>query len=336
MKPLRNLPPLITLLVAVLLSPAASAASRNDTVYPFVFHSSFWINLHHFLYEQAAERKKPGSSGSAAGADKSMSQLSPEQLQLWNAALDYYTKAIIERDLLQNGSMVEINDTLSESESAPDLSKSSLNAELRKVLESVAPAYRVRWWPQHDRANRFWIAVAIPMVKQFGPTLIKQLTVAYKAKWPASPIRVDVLEYANWAGGYTTIDPERHVHTMICSIESDYQGFSALEMLFHEASHSLVDPRSGAVAEAIARECRAKNKPIPRGLWHAIIFYTAGEFTKRDLKEFGVTNYTPSAYRGLWERSWPNLQRPLELYWQPYLDGTTDFDKAMSNLIAAL
>jgi hypothetical protein len=54
------------------------------------------------------------------------------------------------------------------------------------------------------------------------------------------------------------------------------------------------------------------------------------------LKEFGVTSYTPVGYRGLYARAWPNLQRPLELYWQPYLDGGVDFDKAMANLIGAL
>ena len=350
---MRNIIPVIALFSALLFGPAAQPASssrnnngfgrsethqqndaRNHSVYPFVFHSGFWINLHHFLYEQAAERKQSGSSGSAAGAVTSMSQLSPEQQQLWNAALDYYTRTMIKADLLQDRDMVTINDILSEA--APDLSKSGLKDDLRRVLENIAPVYRARWWPQHDKANRFWIALAIPMVKQFGETLISQLTTAYKGKWPVAPIRVDVVEYANWAGGYTTVDPDNHVHTTICSIESDYQGFAALEMLFHEASHSMVSPRNGAVAQAITRECQAKNKPIPNGLWHAIIFYTAGEFTKRNLREHGVSNYIPAGYRGLYARAWPNLQRPLELYWQPYLDGTVDFDKAISNLIGAL
>lgn len=324
-------------------APTASANSKayrrgdkpNDIVYPFIFHSGFWINLHHFLYEQACERNKPGSSGSAAGADRSIIELNPEQLRLWNAALNYYAKILINHDL-QDRYMIVVNDSLSAAEAESDLNNSGLNDELRKVLESVAPVYRARWWPQHNRANRFWISLAIPMVQQFGPTLINQLSAAYKEKWPAAPIRVDVVEYANWAGGYTSIDRDRKVHTTICSIESDYQGFSALEMLFHEASHSMVSPYDGMVAQAIARECKTQNKPIPNGLWHAIIFYTTGEFTKRDLREFGVSVYTPSGYRGLYQRAWPKLQRPLELYWQPYLDGTVDFDKAISNLIAAL
>jgi hypothetical protein len=306
--------------------------ARNESIYPFEFHSGFWINLHHFLYEQALLRKRTASSGKITNPNN---QLSSEQRQLWDAALDYYVNTMIKRDLLLDREMMTINDQLGESEGAPDLSKSGLSNDLIKILESVAPVYRSRWWTQHDRANRFWIAVATPMVQQFSQTLIKQLTAAYKAKWPTDLIRVDVVEYANWAGAYTTFDRADKVHITM-STDPGNQGFAALELLFHEASHWMVSPRNGAVAQAIARECRAKNKPIPDGLWHAIIFYTAGEFTRRNLSEYGVTDYIPYGYRGLYARAWPNLQRPLELYWQPYLEGTIDFDKAISNLINAL
>jgi hypothetical protein len=313
----------------------SSAAHRQGgaagvSAYPFEFHSGFWINLHHFLYEQALLRKQV-----AAGvAAKAKAELSAEQQKAWDAAVDYYAGALAKRDLLMDDGMVTINDRLAEAEGAADLSKSGLSAELIRVLEGVAPIYRAQWWPKHDRANRFWIAVATPLVQQFGRTSVTRLAAAFKAKWPGGPVRVDVVEYASWAGAYTTLG--RRVHCTVSSFEYDNQGFSALETLFHEASHSMVGPNRGAVAEAIARECKAKNKPIPRGLWHAIIFYTVGDVTKRNLSEYGVGDYTPFAYRGLYARAWPNLQRPLELYWQPYLDGSVDFDKAVSNIIAAL
>jgi hypothetical protein len=262
-------------------------------------------------------------------------QRTPKERQLWDAAVDYYLKNIIKRDLLFDDELVTMNDQLSEAEAARDLSKSGINSEVVKVLESVAPVYRVHWWPQHDRANRFWIAVATPMVQQFSRTLIKQLTTAYQAKWPTDPIRVDVVEYANWAGAYTTFGDGQRVHITV-DTDPGNQGFAALELLFHESSHWMVGPRNGAVARAIARESQAQNKPVPDGLWHAIIFYTAGELTRRDLSEYGVPDYTPYAYRGLWARAWPKLQRPLELYWQPYLEGKVDFDKAIANIINAL
>ncbi|MBV9958643.1 MAG: hypothetical protein JO360_09485, partial [Acidobacteria bacterium] len=138
-----------------------------------------------------------------------------------------------------------------------------------------------------------------------------------------------------WAGAYTTFGDGQRVHITIDTDPAN-QGFASLELLFHESSHWMVSPRNGAVARAIARESEAQNKPVPKDLWHAIIFYTAGEFTRKDLSEYRVTDYTPYAYRGLWARAWPNLQKPLELYWQPYLEGKVDLDKAMANIINAL
>jgi hypothetical protein len=309
----------------------------NEGTYPFEFHSGFWINLHHFLFEQALLRKQAANPGQPANRPTDLkNQLSSEQHQHWDSALDYYTKTMIKRDLTHDDELIAINDQLGQSEGASDLSRSGLSSDLIKILESVAPIYRAQWWPQHDRANRFWIAVATPMVQQFSQTLIRQLTSAFKAKWPTDLIRVDVVEYANWAGAYTTFDRADKVHITITGPDPGNQGFAALEILFHESSHWMVGPRNGTVARAIARECKAQNKPIPDGLWHAIIFYTTGELTRRNLSEYGVSDYKPYAYNGLYARAWPKLQRPLELYWQPYLEGKVDFDRAMTNLINAL
>lgn len=312
---------------------SAQPETRAGNSYPFEFHSGFWTNLHHFLYLQALER---GQGGQTESRNNPAGQLTAEQQRLWDAAVDYYKQKLIKRDLLFDRELVAIDHRLEQSEAARDLRDSGVNSELVKVLESVAPVYRAQWWPLHDRANRFWIAVVTPMVQQLQAPVIEQLTKAYKAKWPAQLIRVDVAVYANWAGAYTTFDEADRVHTIVASPEADNQAYAALEIVFHEASHSMVSPNEGAVAEAIARVCRAKNKPIPRDLWHAILFYTTGEIVRRNLSQYGVSGYVPYAYHGLWTRAWPNFQKPLELYWQPYLDGKTDFETAMSRLIDAL
>ncbi|HEV7891130.1 MAG TPA: hypothetical protein VGP08_10840 [Pyrinomonadaceae bacterium] len=353
----RSVTSFVALAVLLVIAPTARASSsgaknreihsssssqrqsdaRGEGTYPFEFHSGFWLNLHHFLYEQALLRKRAGGPGQTESwAASPEGKLSPEQQRLWDAAVDYYAGALIKRDFVFDEGMIEMNDRLAESEMSPDLSKSRLDGDLVKILESVAPTYRALWWPKHDRANRFWVAAVTPLVQQFGRTLIKDLSAAYKAKWPSEVIRVDVAEYANWAGAYTTFGSGEKVHTTLCSTDSGNQSFAALELLFHEASHWMVGPRNGSVARAISREARAKNKQGPKDLWHAIIFYTAGELTRRNLNDYGVSDYTPIAYRGLYARAWPNLQRPLELYWQPYLEGKVEFDKAVANLIDAL
>lgn len=316
-------------------TPQAAPHSSHGLVLtrpPFEFHSGFWLNLHHFLYEQALLQKQNNGVQTATSSDHA---LSPEQQKLWDSAVGYYSTTMLKRDFLFDDDLIQINFKLGDAEDAVNLRQSGINEDLIKVLESVAPVYQKQWWPDHDKANRLWIALADPLVQQFGSTLVKQLSAAYQTKWPEETIRVDVAEYANWAGAYTTFDSKNRVHTMV-STESPNQGFAALEILFHEASHRMVGPWKCPISDAIASECTAQQKKIPRDLWHAIIFYTAGEFTRRDLNEYRVVDYVPYAYKGLYTRAWPEFQRPLELYWQPYLEGKVTMEKAMSDLIGAL
>jgi hypothetical protein len=257
--------------------------------------------------------------------------------------------------------MVNLNNRLAELETCADLSgrnsrecASVLRQELIAVLERAAPVYRARWWPEHDRANRSWIASVAPLVRQFGGGLARQLSTTYRAEWPTGRLRVDVVFYGGPYGAYTSLDP---VHLTISSSDERNQGPAALEVLFHEASHSL----AAAVRDAIVRECRARGKPIPRDLWHALLFYTTGEIVKRTLSapdasarpatrrepggagpaeaaaRGGAGPYTPYAYRyGLYARGWNNYQRVLERYWQPYLDGKVEFETALARLVSAL
>jgi len=321
----------------------AAGAARQETeklpVPVFEFHSGFWINLHHFLYQQArAEESRSGPPASA-----SLQGLTGEEERAWSAAITYYSGGIADRDLLFNGDMVLINNRLAEMETCPDLSgraspecASGLRPEMIEALERAAPVYRARWWAQHDRTNRAWIAAAAPLVRQYGAVLAQQLAEAYQSKWPAGLLRVDVVNYAGPFGAYTTLDP---AHLTISSTDPRNQGPAALEVLFHEASHTV----AAGVRDAIARECRQRGKPIPRDLWHALLFYTTGQIVKRALRppaspaRGGGDAYTPYAVvrNGLYERGWTNYEKALELYWQPYLDGRVNFNTAVARLASA-
>lgn len=329
---------LVMLLAMTCVTAQQRAITQAGDKSRFEFHSGFWINLHHFLYQQALLRKR--AAGQTAKSDASVnatSQLPAAQQRAWDAALDYYSNTFIKRDLVFDEELVRINDRLGELEEAKSLKGSGLSNDLTGILESVAQIYRARWWTEHDRANRFWIAVLTPMLNQFSRPLVEQLTTAFRERWPAAPIRVDVVVYANWAGAYTTVDDAHKAHITISSTEASHQGFAALESIFHEASHVLVGPDTGSVAEAIARQCRARNIQVPRGLWHALLFYTVGEVTRRNLSQYGVGDYKPYAYlQGVYARGWQSYLRPLELYWQPFLDGKVDFDSAMASVIGAL
>ncbi len=318
---------------------------RKPVVGPvFRFQSGFWLNLHHFLYQQARLRSERPVTRTGTGAapkgsaslpkDSTLAAatdaLTPEELRAWNQALDYYAATLARRDLLFDNTMVLMKNRLAEMGAAPDLSTSGLRKGVVEAMEAAAPVYRVHWWAQHDRANREWVAKLEPLLEKLGTRLAQELSSVYQADWPEGPVVVDVSVYAGRVAGYTSLDP---VHVTIASVDPRNQEEAALEILFHEASHGL----ARAVAEGIARECRLRNKPIPRDLWHAVLFYTTGEVVRRTLSAQRDTEYMPYAYRhGLYDRGWQNFQSLLERHWQLYLDGKIDFDHAIARMANAL
>jgi hypothetical protein len=102
---------------------------------------------------------------------------------------------------------------------------------------------------------------------------------------------------------------------------------------------------AGSVTQTIAKDFRARDKPIPRDFWHALLFYTTGEIVRRDIEygsmtftneqKNGVSEYLPYAARfGLYSGSWEHFRALLDLYWMPYLDGRLSFETAMARMAA--
>jgi hypothetical protein len=330
-------------------------------------HSGFWINLHHFLYLEArlrnaaAEPDDRASRASQAQPEYATAppagDLTPAEQKAWDAALDAYAKDWSSRDLLGNSDMVIVNNRLAEIEGCSDFSGRGapqcvpgLRSDLVAALAEAAPIYRAHWWPQQDRENRAWMAAVAPLVHSMGSDLATQLSRVYQHNWTPGRMRVDVVWYAGPQGSYTTLEP---THITIASHDSRNQGLSAFEMLFHEASHTL----AAGVNDAIERHCRDLGKPIPRDLWHALLFYTAGELVRQETARLPVlapnpadtpsapgvnptasnASYAPYAARSsLEDHGWNTYEPALERFWQPYLDGAVDFDTAIAHIVSAL
>lgn len=375
---------LVFISALLFLQPSAAAQSSSSAfgqLPVFEFHSGFWINLHHTLYNEAKERAAKPQAATAskppappASKPKTMrdssTPLTRAEQSAWDDAVGYYAANYADRDLLFNHDLVVLKNLLEDLEDCDDLAgthkkicDAGLPPSLTQVLDSAAPVYRVHLWPDHDRANRRWIARVAPLVEEQGVGISERLAFIYEAKWPNGKTRVDVSAFANWAGAYTTLDPLR---VTISSTDPRNQGDEALEVLFHEASHGLAEP----VQSAITRECRQRGKPIPRDLWHALLFYTTGEVIKPLLGErssekssdksngqsrpaqppqgsgdahanrppaAATDSYVPYAIReGLYERGWNEYFQLLSRFWQPYLDGGATFDDAIARMVSSL
>jgi hypothetical protein len=84
------------------------------------------------------------------------------------------------------------------------------------------------------------------------------------------------------------------------------------------------------VAEGQVNAHRA-GAPFHAGsLWHAVLFYTAGELVAEQ-----VPGYVPYADKsGLWERAWRGPDRALiEKDWKPHMQGSVMLQQALANLV---
>jgi hypothetical protein len=79
-------------------------------------------------------------------------------------------------------------------------------------------------------------------------------------------------------------------YTVIQAFNIGYQGDAGFEMIFHQACH--VEAIEQPLRTAINREAARQNAKAASDLWHAIIFYTAGELARRELQKssHGNTN----------------------------------------------
>jgi hypothetical protein len=304
---------------------SASATSADQF---FEFHSGFWINLHHFLYEQAAiatagPRGTPHEAELATDASMAAG-LSEDEARAWSDALVYYRAKMIGHDLASDGAMIMTKNRLEDLEEVTSADRSDLDPKLVAVLDAAAPVYRTHWWLLHDKANQAWIAAVMPLVDKQGGGLSQQIATTFETPWPDHPLRVDVVAYANYAGSYTTQHPAR---ITISSIDGGNQDIAALEVLFHAGSLAMTDPISATVNRAYA----AARKSPPPEITQMIMWFTSGFLVQQP-----YPNYTPYADRfALWaEDSQTGVRAALVKDWQPRLEGKVTLDAALAQLAA--
>lgn len=306
-------------------NPAPSASRL------FEMQSNFWVNLHHFLYARARASRgldatRP-SVTSALSDTAGIGRLGADVRRAFDESLDYYARTLADRDILFDSAFVFGNMRLSNARGDALPPDAGLDALHGRVLRQAAPAYRAVWWARHDSANRAWISAVRPLLAQHGDSAMAWLARVFDTRLPNAAVRVDVSAYANWAGAYTTDDPD---HITIASLNPDNHGTAAFEMLFHEVLHTMDD----RLFEQFRAAAAAQGKRMPRNPTHSMIFYSAGEITRRLYP--GHVPYAEAG--GLWARSrdmgpmLPLLQR----HWRPWLDGEIPLADALRRIASDL
>jgi hypothetical protein len=163
--------------VATLASSASAQVSEGSVYGPlpvFEFHSDFWVNLHHTLYQEAKFRgstsaqttdrdKAPSKNRPTLKSSNPKVALTPAEQRAWDEALNYYAANYTDKDLLFTTELILIKNQLGDFDGCDELSgrkkkprDAGLPADLTRVLEGAAVVYRAHDWPSHDLANRRW------------------------------------------------------------------------------------------------------------------------------------------------------------------------------------
>jgi hypothetical protein len=278
----------------------------------FEFHSGMWINLHQELLHYARN-------------DWNFHRLLPERsaAPAFGDALAAYRSRF---SRIENLDPVLFKTAVERSQWKSD-SSPPIDNEIREPLLRAAEAYRSSHWPKDDARNRAWIERVTPLVERWGAEMADEIARANEATWPKEPIRVEVVTFVDPFGAQTNGPPPM---TLISSVDPGYTNDASLEMLFHEASH-LFDDR---LRDGIIDVCRELHVRVPEGLWHAVLFYTAGYFAKRHL---GPTYVMYGDAQGVFKRGGFDKYRPVIAdVWEAHLRQEISMRSALREMVKRL
>src|SRR6185503_13654274 len=319
---------------AILLAAGLVAAARTPiaTTSHFAFYSDLDTNLNDALIASGTARKfrKPElfKNGDETAC---FEKLSPAAREGWEGAVEYYRKVVSPVEFNQSPQYpirMQLAGLLDAKTAGGDHETLGIAAAFR---QAAAPAYRACRWSAQGEENHRWIDALKPRLAAFEPSVASRLEQLYGKPWGGLPIPVDVVKTVSWAGANSVLVSPAGGHLLV---STDYHDDSALEVVFHEASHTLMD-RADPVQKALDGAARAAGIETPRDLWHVVLFYTTGESVRRVLEEGGVHGYEPMLY-GIFARgAWVEYREPVERAWRPYLDGKKSLAEAAADLIEA-
>jgi hypothetical protein len=298
----------------------------------FAVYSDLATNLNDALIAAGTARNDGEPELFHSGEEKScLGELPPSVRSAWDRAVDYYAEIISPADSFDRQQYLLREDLAGFDEQREDAGVRRFVAIARAFRAAASPAYEECRWATQDAENRRWIEELKPLLSAHEETIARRLEDLYQKTWTGLPIQVDVVETVSWSGANSTFPAPAGGHLLIAS---SYRGASALEIVFHEASHGLAlrgDPLMQALADAAA----AHDLPASGDLWHVALFYTTGETVRRALAAAGHAEYTPMLYEIFEHGAWLPYRDAIESVWPAYLDGERTLTQAAADLVQA-
>ncbi len=321
---------LLLLLIVVGSAPVDATGDQSSPSHilsteRFEFHSNFWINLHHFLFQQA---KRPDEQPMPGGR-----RLSREEFQQIDGAIDWYREHLAEHSLLMNERLYAVKRALITFGPDELTEHPALTGDHRVQLLAAAPVYRRHYWPRHDLQNHEVLFWHLQRIRTMEAPVLERIAELAQQDWPDGIIRVDLTWDANWAGAYCTTNP---IHVVLTSRiggpDNSWPPGGWMELLFHEPSHAIIDPQDSTVGKLLVEQAKARGLDSTGQLWHAVLFLFSGTAVREALERDGLDHRILMESEGIFRRDQPRVNEGME----PYMAGETSLDDALAGVVAQL
>ncbi len=303
----------------------------------FEFHSNYWMNLHHFLYQKASGEQlrnlqQDGNQFLEIGEEEIYDTLNSEQVQALDDAIAYYKENIASKSLL-----FELNNEriwLQNQYENISIIDTTFTKKYTQILNQVSPIYKQSFWPIHKAHNRYIVEHHLSIIKTLENSVIPKMEQLSLKKWPSrTKVRVDITTYSNYAGAYTVKRPKFNI--FISSIDPNSKKLAFIETVFHEGSHLLFN-LDGTFRSRISELFNKKklNIKYPRSLWHVSLFYLCGRTLQDEFKKMNYPVYEMILDdRNIFSKyNTKSLRNTLEAYYQNEVDYNTTINRLLDNL----
>lgn len=279
----------------------------------FEFHSNFWINLHHFLFQQAkgdqvSHLQEDGNPILDVGEDSVFQMLSTKERNILITSVQYYKDHLINKSLLFD--LAGLRLWLQNQDIQTPITDTTFTKELIQILHDFSHVYKSHYWKIHDKQNKKILDGHFLIINELEVEMIERLQQLAGYDWPDSKIRIDLTAYANWAGAYTQSRPNFNIIISTLDPFSDQSAF--IETVFHEGAHILFS-RESEFRSKIYFMSKEMDMEFPRNLWHASQFYLCGRLVQDKLQDRNIrheltmdvknifSNYNTSKFRSVLE-----------------------------------
>lgn len=318
----------LIVITSCLVVTCAHAREPIATSERFAFYSDFETNLNDALIAAGVERKFGRTELFQSGDEQACFEaLAPAQQAGWNLAVAYYEEIVSPHEFNDRQQFLIRLGLAGIGE--PDEREKEFMDVATGFRAAAAPAYRACRWEAQDAANQRWIAEMSALLDEHEGAIAPRLASLYLLPWPEQQLAIDVVQTVSWAGA-NSFFPRGHVGHLL--ISPSYQGFEALETIFHEASHGFM-LRGAPLQRALGDAAAELGVDVPQGLWHVVLFVTTGETVRAVLDDAGEQGYVPMIFEIYGRSSWGQYKEAMDLIWPSYLDGTRDADTAALELV---